>query len=109
MIRLLLTTGLYLRPFEDWDRLLSQAQTWLAIHTMIQESFQQSLNVTAPTAGHHGYAPAQPHLQNAFGILEEESDNKSIAVSIATQVAALTHQSQLNSSNISNMSQRHDN
>ncbi len=68
-----------------------------------------TFNVTAPTDGHHGYAPAQPYLQNAFGILEEESDDKSIVASIATQVAALTHQSQLTSSNVSNTSQRHDN
>jgi hypothetical protein len=45
---------------------------------MIQESFQQRLNATAPTAGQHGYAPAQPYLQNAFCVLEEESDNESI-------------------------------
>jgi hypothetical protein len=108
-IRLLLTTGLYLRPFEDWDCLLPQAQTWLALHTMSQESFQQRLNATAPTAGQHGYAPAQPYLQDAFGVLEEESNNKSIAASIATQVAALTHQSQLSLSNDYNTSQCHDN
>jgi hypothetical protein len=77
-IRLLLTTGLYLRPFEDWDLLLPQAQTWLALRTMIQESFHQGLNATAPTARQHSYAPAQPYLQNAFGVLEEESNNKSI-------------------------------
>jgi hypothetical protein len=38
-IRLLLTTGLYLQPFEDWDRLLPWAQTWLVLRIMIQESF----------------------------------------------------------------------
>jgi hypothetical protein len=59
-IRLLLTTGLYLRPFEDWDCLLPQAQTWLALRAMIQESFQRRLNATTPTAGHHGYSPAMP-------------------------------------------------
>jgi hypothetical protein len=109
MICLLLTMGLYLQPFEDWDLLLPQTHTRLALRTMIQESFQQRLNATAPTAGHHGYAPAQPYLQNAFGVLEEESDNGSIVASVATQVAALTHQSQLTSSNVSNTSQRHDN
>jgi hypothetical protein len=33
-ICLLLTTGLYLRPFGEWDRLLSTAQTWIALRTM---------------------------------------------------------------------------
>jgi hypothetical protein len=101
--------GLYLQPFEDWDRLLPQAQTWLELRTMIQESFQRHLNATAPTAGQHGYAPAQPYLQNAFDVLEEESDDESIAASVATQVAALTHQSQLTLSNIYNTSQHHAN
>ncbi len=76
---------------------------------MIQESFQRCLNTTAPTAGHHGYAPAMPFQQNAFGALaENDSDNKSVAASVATQVAALTHQSQIMSSTIANTSQCHD-
>jgi hypothetical protein len=83
-IHLLLTSGLNLGHFEDWDCLLPQAQTWLALCTMIQESFQQHLNVTAPTAGHHSYAPAQPYLQDGFGVLEEESDDKSITASVPT-------------------------
>jgi hypothetical protein len=34
-ICLLLTTGLYTRPFKDWDRLALGAQTWIALWTMI--------------------------------------------------------------------------
>jgi hypothetical protein len=76
---------------------------------MIQESFQRHLNATAPTAGHHGCAPAMPFQQNAFGILEDNNSNdESIAARVAMQVAALTHQSQLTSSTIANTSQRHD-
>jgi hypothetical protein len=75
-IRILLMTGLYTRPFEDWDRLTLTAQTWIALQTMIQEAFQQRLNVTAPTAGHQGYAPAMPHQQNTFRILgQNKSDD----------------------------------
>jgi hypothetical protein len=39
-IRLLLTTGLYLWPFEEWDRMQPQAQTWITFCTLIQELFQ---------------------------------------------------------------------
>ncbi len=65
LIRLLLTTGLYVRAFEEWDRLQPAAQTWVALRTMIQEAFQRQLNATAPTAGHNGYALALPY-QNAL-------------------------------------------
>jgi hypothetical protein len=76
-IHLLLMTGLYLHSFEEWDHLLPAGQTWIVLHMMIQESFQQCLNVTAPMAGHHGYAPALPFQQNAFGALagDDDSDN----------------------------------
>jgi hypothetical protein len=109
-ICLLLTTGLYIRPFKEWDRLLPVAQTWIDLHRLIQEAFQCRLNATAPTVGHHGYAPAQPYLQNAFGILSKaESDNEeSIANTVATQVAALTYQSQCTQSTAANTSQCHD-
>jgi hypothetical protein len=109
-IRLLLTTGLYIRPFKVWDRLLPVAQTWIKLHRLIQEAFQHCLNATAPTAGHHGYATAQPYQQNTFGILgETESDNKEpIANTVATQMAALTYQSQRMQSMAANTSQRHD-
>jgi len=50
------------------------AQTWVALCTMIQEAFQRRLNATAPTAGHHGYAPALPY-QNSFGALATEDDD----------------------------------
>jgi hypothetical protein len=38
-IHLLLTTGLYIRPFEEWDHLTAPNQTWIALCTMIQEAF----------------------------------------------------------------------
>ena len=59
-IHLLIMPGLYVRTFEEWDRLQPSAQTWVALQKMIQEAFQRRLNATAPTAGHHGYAPALP-------------------------------------------------
>jgi hypothetical protein len=109
-IHLLLTTGLYIRPFEEWDRLLPVAQMWIELRCLIQEAFQRRLNATAPTAGHHGYAPAQPYQQNAFGTLgkTESDDEESIANTVATQVAALTYQSQRMQSTAANTSQRHD-
>jgi len=98
-IRLLLTTGLYVRAFEEWDRLQPTAQMWVALRTMIQEAFQRRLNATAPPAGHHRYAPALPY-QNAFGALATEDDNdddgeESIAESVSNHLAALTYQSQM--------------
>jgi hypothetical protein len=97
-IHLLLTTGVYVRMFKEWDRLQPIAQTWVTFCMMIQEVFQQRLNVTAPTKGHHGHAPARPFQQNAFGALMEDADKdnkESIVESVANQVAALTYQSQL--------------
>jgi hypothetical protein len=107
---LLLTTGLYQRAFEEWDRLTAAQQTWIALQTLIQEAFQCRLNATVPTAGHHGYAPAQPYQQNAFGILgnNKSNDEESIAKMVATQVAALTYQSQLRQSTAATTSQRQD-
>ncbi len=85
-----------MRPFEEWDRLTQTAQMWIALHTMIQEAFQRCLNVTAPMAGHHGYAPAPAFCHNAFGALgAKEMDDKPVEESVATQVAALAYQSQL--------------
>jgi hypothetical protein len=34
-IRLLLTTGLYQQPFEEWDRLLPASQTWIALQALM--------------------------------------------------------------------------
>jgi len=101
-IRFLLTTGLYVRAFEEWDRLQPAAQMWVALRTMIQEAFQPRLNATAPTAGHQGYAPALPY-QNAFGALGPEDDDdedgeESIAESVSNHLAALTYQSQMTAS-----------
>ncbi len=72
-IRLLLTTRLYIWPFKEWDHLMALNQTWIVLCTMIQEAFQWHLNAMAPTAGHHGYAPAMPYQQNAFGIFGQDN------------------------------------
>jgi hypothetical protein len=107
-IHLLLTTGLYIRPFEEWDRLTAPNQTWIALCTMIQEAFQWHLNAMAPTAIHHGYAPAMPYQQNAFGVLGKttaDSDDES-AYTVVTQVAVLTYQSQLTASTAANLLQQ---
>ncbi len=72
---------------------------------MIQEAFQRRLNATTPTTGHQGYAPAMPHQQNAFGILgQTESDDNSVDT-VATQVVALTYQSQMTATTAANSSQ----
>ena len=68
-IRLLLTTGLYIHAFEDWDQILEPNKTWIELRWMIQDAFQRWLNATAPIAGHQGYAPALPFQQDAFGAL----------------------------------------
>jgi hypothetical protein len=85
-------------------------QTWIALRTFIQEAFQHRLNATAPTAGHHGYAPAQPYQQNVFGILgnDKSDDEESIAKTVPTQVAGLTYQRQLTQSTAANTSQCQD-
>jgi hypothetical protein len=107
-IRLLLTTGLYTRAFEEWDRLLATAQTWIELRRLIQGAFQHHLNATAPTAGGHGYTPA--FHQSAFGILEnnDSDDDESLASTVATQVAALTYQSQLTQSTAATIGQRQE-
>jgi hypothetical protein len=63
---------------------------------LIKEVFQRPLNTTAPTSGHHRYAPAQPFQQNAFRALAKDNDDEeSISAMVATQVAALMYQHQL--------------
>jgi hypothetical protein len=59
-IRLLLSTGLYTRAFEDWDQLNEATKTWIELRRIIQDAFQRRLNASAPTSGHQGYAPALP-------------------------------------------------
>jgi hypothetical protein len=100
VICLLLTTGLYVRPFEEWDHMAPATQTWVTLHTLIQEAFQHRLNATAPMAGHHGYAPALPFQQKAFSALgtDVDKDKESIVEGIADQAAALMYQSQLTAS-----------
>jgi hypothetical protein len=48
-IRLLLTMGLYIHAFEDWDQLTEPAKTSIELRRMIQEACQRRLNVAAPT------------------------------------------------------------
>ena len=106
-IRLLLTTDLYIRAFEDWDQLTDPEKTWIRLRQLIQEAFQRRLNATAPTAGHQGYAPALPFQQNAFGVLaNNDSDEDNSTETVATQMAALTYQSQLMATTAANSSQQ---
>ncbi len=111
-ICLLLRTGLYVRMFKDWDLLAKVNQTWIKLCHIIQEAFQHHLNATAPTSGHHGYAPPLPYMMNnTFGALGHTGkDNKddSSADTMATGVAVLTVQSQLMANTVANMSQRQD-
>jgi len=39
-VRLLLTTGLYIRAFEDWDLLAAVDQTWVELRRIIQDAFE---------------------------------------------------------------------
>jgi hypothetical protein len=73
---------------------------------MIQEAFQQRLNATALTAGHQGYAPARPFQKNAFGALAANDSDDNSANTVATQVAALTYQSQHTATTAANLSQQ---
>ena len=86
-VRHLLTTGLNIRAFDDWDQLPAVDQTWLELRHIIQDAF------AAPTAGHQGYAPALPYMLNnafgAFGPMAEASDDESVDT-IARQMAAAT-------------------
>ena len=47
-ICLLLTTGLYIRAFEDWDQLAETAKTWIKLRRLIQEAFQQAIKAMPP-------------------------------------------------------------
>jgi hypothetical protein len=110
-VRHLLTTGLYTRAFEEWDLLAAADQTWIELRRIIQEAFERRLNATAPTAGHQGYAPALPYmLNNAFGALGPsiKTDDDDSVDTVATQLAAVTLQSQLTATTAANSSQRND-
>jgi hypothetical protein len=99
MIHLLLTT--------DWDQLTDAAKTWIELHRLIQEAFQRKLNATAPTVGHQGYAPALPFQHNTFGALAGNNSNEDNSTeTVATQMAALTYQSQLTATTATNSSQQ---
>jgi hypothetical protein len=105
-IRLLLTTGLCIRAFKDWDQLTKTAKTWIELRRMIREAFQRRLNATAPIAGHQGYAPARPFQQNVFGALAANDSDDDSANTIASQMAALTYQSQHTATTAANLSQQ---
>ncbi len=107
-IRLLLTTGLYVRAFEDWDQLLEPNKTWIELRWMIQDAFQRWLNATAPIAGHQGYAPALPFQQSALGALAGKDLDDDSADTVAMQMAALTYQSQLTATTAANLFQQMD-
>ena len=106
MIRLLLTTGLYIRAFEDWDQLAKPAKTWIKLCRMIQEVLQRRLIATAPTACHQGYAPTLPFQKNVFGALTAHDSDDDSADTVATQMAFLTYQSQLTATTATNLSQQ---
>jgi hypothetical protein len=107
-ICLLLTTGLYVRAFKDWDQLLEAQKTWIELRRMIQDAFQHQLNMTAPTAGHQGYAPTLPFQQNVFVALANNDSDDNSATTVATQMAALTYQSQITATMAANSSQQMD-
>jgi hypothetical protein len=88
--------------------MLPNAQTWIALRTMIQDSFQWRLNATTPTASHQGYAPTLPFQQNAFNALGESEDDNNNVETVATQVATLTYQIQLTASTAANTSIRQE-
>ncbi len=86
-------------------------QTWVELCRIIQDAFERCLNATAPTASHQGYAPALPYmLNNAFSALGQanETNGDDSVDTIATQMAAVTLQSQLTASTAANSSQRHN-
>jgi hypothetical protein len=103
-IHLLLTTGLYIRAFEDWDQLAEGANTWIKLCRIIQEAFQRRLNASAPTLGHQGYAPALPFQQNAFNALAAIDLDNDTAETGTMQMVALTYQSHLTAATAANAS-----
>jgi hypothetical protein len=103
-IRLLLTTGLYIRVFEDWDQLAKGAKTWIKLRWIIQEAFQRRFNALAPTLGHQGYTPALPFQQNAFNALAAINLDDDTAETGTMQMAALTYQSHLMAATAANAS-----
>jgi hypothetical protein len=60
-----------------------------------------------PTAVHQGYAPELPYMMNnafgAFGLTMGDDEDDDSVDTVATQVAALTMQSQLTASTAANM------
>jgi hypothetical protein len=107
-IRLLLSTGLYTRAFEDWDQLTDASKHWIELCQIIQDAFQRRLNASTPTSGHQGYAPALPFQTNAFNVLAADDSEEDTANNVPTQMAAMTYQSQLTAATVTNASQRMD-
>jgi hypothetical protein len=85
-----------------WDLLDKADQTWIELWRIIQEAFQHWLNTTAPTAGNQGYTPTLPYMQNEFGALANENKDNNYTGTVATQVVALTLQSQSTASTAQN-------
>ena len=83
-----------------------KSKTWIELRRMIQEAFQRRLNATAPTTGHQGCATALPFQQNAFGALAANNSDDDSMETVATQMAALTYQSQLTATTATNLSQQ---
>jgi hypothetical protein len=113
-IHLLLSKGLYVQAFEGWNLLAEVNQTWIKLRRIIQEAFQWHLNVTAPTVGCQGYAPALPYMMNnAFGALGPtrggDNDDNSCGHCCHLGGPLLTMQSQLTASTVENMMQQQDN
>jgi len=89
-VRLLLQCGLYTRDFEDWDRKSSGDRIWINLKTFVQECYTRRLNASIITSGAQGY------VQNAFAVLQKESEEEDDDVqTFITQMAVLTTQSQL--------------
>ncbi len=101
-------TRRYTRAFENWDQLNEATKTWIELHQIIQDAFQRRLNASALTSGHLGYAPALPFQHNAFNALAADNSEEDTADTTATQMAALTYQSQITAATAANSSERMD-
>jgi hypothetical protein len=89
-IRLLLQCGLCTRDFEDWDRKPSSDRIWTNLKMFVQECYTRQLNASIITSDAQGY------VQNAFAVLQDESEEEDDDVqTVITKMAALTTQSQL--------------
>ena len=89
-VRLQLQCGLYTRDFDDWDRKPSSDRIWTNLKMFVQECYTRQLNASIITSDAQGY------VQNAFAVLQDESEEEDDDVqTVITKMAALTTQSQL--------------